>query len=413
MKKFKYEFSCCVFASVFIVFTTAAISQEDFSDVHERLFTLDTHIDTPIRLALPGFDIHRNYHYQDFYSAIDIRRLKRGGLDAGFWAIYSPQGLLGNAGFEVAYINAKRRLAQINQMVSKHPEFFRFARSASELLDASEDGRHAVVISMENAYPVGKDLNRLDEFYQSGVRMLGLVHTRNNQFADSSTDLRGPRWRGLSPLGIQLVLKANRLGMILDASHASDQALEKLLEISKAPIVLSHSGVKGIFEHPRNVGDRLLIKLAKFGGVISMNAYGTYLKTLKVDSHRSAERQALVQQMYDGEDAGRPMSFRTFSEGFLSIDKKYAPERASFGQYMRHFVYALELLGPEHVGVGADWDGGGGVIGLEDVSMIAKITNFLLGKGYSEGELSNIWSGNTLRVFNKVEEVSRELSAKP
>ena len=380
--------------------------------LHRSLFTLDTHIDTPIRLALPGFEIGVSYDYRDYYSAVDITRLAEGGLDGGFWAIYSPQGLLNKAGFEISYINAKRRLSQIITMVSNHPGHFRLARSVSEVFEMAEDGRHVVVMSMENAYPIGEDLHRLEEFYQSGVRMLGLVHTRNNQFADSSTDRAGPRWGGLSPLGAQLVLKANRLGMILDASHASDQVLEQLLEISRAPVVLSHSGAKSVFEHPRNVGDRLLKKLARSGGVISMNTYGTYLKALKVDSRRLDERQALVQQMYDAEDLGEPMLFERFSEGFLSIDKKYTPERASIDEYMRHFLYALELLGPEHVGVGADWDGGGGVVGLEDVSMINKITTILTEKGYSESELSNIWSGNVLRVFHKVEAVAADLRAK-
>ena len=131
--------------------------------------------------------------------------------------------------------------------------------------------------------------------------------------------------------------------------------------------MLSHSGAKGVYEHPRNVGDRLLVKLAQSGGVISMNTYSAYLRKLKVDSRRSQERQTFIQKMYDGEDSGQPMTFQTFNDGLVSIDKKYPYEVASLDDYMQHFFHALNLLGPAHVGVGADWDGGGGVIGLEDV----------------------------------------------
>lgn len=377
--------------------------------LHHRMLTIDTHIDTPVRLALPGFAIEKKYNHLEHYASIDISRLAKGCLDAGFWAIYSPQGPLTKSGFEISYVNAKRRLSQVKTMVKQQREHFRFAQSSSELSVVGGDGRHTIVLSIENAYPIGEDLDKLDEFYAAGVRMLGLVHVRNNQFADSSTDQKGARWNGLSPLGVSLVKRANQLGMILDASHASDQVLDQLLDISKAPIVLSHSGAKGVYEHPRNVGDRLLVKLAQSGGVISMNTYSAYLRKLKVDSRRSQERQTFIQKMYDGEDSGQPMTFQTFNDGLVSIDKKYPYEVASLDDYMQHFFHALNLLGPAHVGVGADWDGGGGVIGLEDVSMIPKITNVLMENGYSEEDLSNIWSGNIIRVFREVEKVARDL----
>ena len=200
-------------------------------------------------------------------------------------------------------------------------------------------------------------MDKLDEFYAAGVRMLGLVHVRITNLQIVLLTKKGCAWNGLSPLGVSLVKRANQLGMILDV--ISDQVLDQLLDISKSPIVLSHSGAKGVYEHPRNVGDRLLVKLAQSGGVISMNTYSAYLRKLKVDSRRSQERQTFIQKMYDGEDSGQPMTFQTFNDGLVSIDKKYPYEVASLDDYMQHFFHALNLLGPAHVGVGADWDGGG------------------------------------------------------
>ena len=306
----------------------------------------------------------------------------------------------------MSYKNAKRRLAQIQNMVKSNPDSLVLAKSTQEINRLSGDSRHIIVLSMENAYPLGNDLTKLNEFYKKGLRMLGLVHVTNNQFADSSTDKKGEKWGGLSPMGKELVKRANDLGIILDGSHASDKAVLQLIELSRAPIVLSHSGVKGIFEHPRNVDDNLLRELAQKGGVIQMNAYPSYLRKIIYSKDRLEARRAFFDKMYAMEDNNQPISFQEFSSILKEIDKQYPPQDAYFQDYMNHFDHALKIIGPYHVGVGADWDGGGGVKGMRDVSMIPKITDYLATAGWGEKDLQQIWGANLLRVMRKVETLS-------
>ena len=216
-------------------------------------------------LSLPGFDINKKYNSEKFESSIDYERLKKRGLDSAFWVVYSPQGPLDSKSYAISLKNAKRRVSQLMQMVSTNANKFVLATSSGRLQSLQNEKRHMVLMSIENAYPLGNNIDNLDYFYEAGVRMLGIVHFSNNQFADSSTDVEGERWGGLSPSGIALVKKANSLGMIIDASHASDKATEQMIEISGTPIILSHSGVKSVFDHPRNIDDGFVKKISTFG----------------------------------------------------------------------------------------------------------------------------------------------------
>lgn len=378
----------------------AAEPSADVLELHERLLTLDSHLDTPLRVSLPGFNIRHRHDPVTDYSHIDLPRMREGKLDGGFWVIYSPQLELTAAGYQQSYENALRRLAVIKKMVAQNPSDFALATTAEDATRINKMGRHIVYLSIENAYPLGLDISRLQYFYDQGVRMLGLVHTKNNQFADSSTDATGTRWNGLSPLGVALVKEANRLGMIVDASHAHDLALEQMIAISTTPVILSHSGAKDVFAHPRNVDDRLLRMLADTGGVIQMNSLATYLKDLpKSVPARVKAFDKFVDDLRAGDNKDRPMHFDEFRARQSVIDKAYPKSVASFDDYMAHFLHALRIVGPNNVGVGADWDGGGGVTGLADISMIATITERLLRAGYDEQALSSIWSGNLLRVL--------------
>jgi membrane dipeptidase len=273
-------------------------------------------------------------------------------------------------------------------------------------MDAHEivaKGKKVVYLSIENAYPLGLDASNLREFYDLGVRMLGLVHNRNNQFADSSTDPDGPKWNGLSPLGIELVREANKLGIIIDASHAHDLALEQMISFSTTPVVLSHSGSNNIFEHPRNVSDSLLIKLKESGGVIQMNSLGGYLRHIQAPPERKKAFGSFVDDINAFEAGGRPMSHEEFIRRQGEIDHAHPLGVADFSDYMVHFKHVLELVGTHHVGIGADWDGGGGVIGMMDVSDLPKLTERLLHSGYTESDLERIWSGNLLRLLRMAE----------
>jgi len=213
--------------------------------------------------------------------------------------------------------------------------------------------------------------------------MVGPVHFANNQFADSSTDPEGQKWNGLSTLGRELVAEANRLGMILDGSHAHDDVVRQLIELSATPIILSHSGAAAVFEHPLNVDDELLQAVADSGGVVHINSYGGYLEPLPENPEREAaleELAAATEALDPDDEAGR----QALAERRRAIDERYPPAMSDFDAYMRHFLHVLELIGPEQVGVGADWDGGGGVRGMEDVTAVPRVTERLLEAGYSE-----------------------------
>ena len=374
---------------------------------HFDFFTLDSHVDTPLMLSLPGFDINKKYNSEKFESSIDYERLKSGGLDSAFWVIYSPQGPLDSKSYAISLKNAKRRVSQLMQMVSTNANKFVLATSSGQLQSFQNEKRHVVLMSIENAYPLGDNIDNLDYFYEAGVRMLGIVHFSNNQFADSSTDVEGERWGGLSPSGIALVKKANSLGMIIDASHASDKATEQMIEISGTPIILSHSGVKSVFDHPRNIDDGLLKKLAQSGGAIQMNAYPSYLRQIEYPAERVSALSAHYKAMYSKEDNDQPMPFQEFSAGVKKIKKLYPVRNSNFEDYLKHLQHALKVVGPSHVGIGADWDGGGGVSGMEDVSSITKITSELIKLGLSDKEIQSIWSGNVIRIFKEVEQFSR------
>ena len=229
----------------------------------------------------------------------------------------------------------------------------------------------------------------------------GLVHFDSNQFADSSTD--DPLHGGLSELGKDLVREGNRLGMIIDASHASDDALRDMMEVSSTPVILSHSGPDGVFEHARNVPDDLLIQLAESGGVVHVNAFGGYLEDLQPTPERAAALEALNEEYGSNFAEMSDEEIAAYRVARIALDQQFPAPRSSFDKYMEHLLYTLDLVGVDHVGIGADWDGGGGVDGMAEVSDVPKITEALLAEGYSAEDIEKIWSGNVLRLLRDVE----------
>lgn len=378
-------------------------SDTDARALHERLLTLDSHLDTPAVLERPGFDIMARHSADADYAQVDVPRMREGALDGGFWVIYTRQGPLTPEAYEDARDSALMRAVAIQKMVAANPETFALATGPEDAERIASDGKIVVYQSIENAYPLGEDLSLLETFYKLGVRMVGPVHFANNQFSDSSTDPDGTVHGGLSDLGKDLVREANRLGMIVDASHAHDLALDDMLEVSATPIILSHSGAKAIYDHPRNVDDARLKAVAEGGGVIQMNAFGGYLTELK----QSEERQAAYRELWQdwdalGPDAGGE-AYQAVLERRRQIDAEYPADMAEFADYMDHFLHVLWLVGADHVGVGADWDGGGGVIGMNDAAAVPAITARLLEEGYSEEDLAKIWGGNMLRLLGEVQ----------
>ncbi|MEL7042457.1 MAG: membrane dipeptidase [Pseudomonadota bacterium] len=373
----------------------------DPAALHDTLLTLDAHLDTPALFHRASYDFSARGSFADDRTNVDLPRLQEGQLDGGFWVIYTAPGPLNEAAYIAARTSAILRQMSIREMASKYAESVELAFAADDAERIHADGKIVVFQSMENAYPLGEDISLLEVFYVGGLRMLGLVHFESNQFADSSTD--EPLHGGLSELGKELVREANRMGLIVDASHASDDALRDMMEVSSTPVILSHSGPDGVFEHARNVPDDLLIQLAESGGVVHVNAFGGYLEALEVSPERQAALDALnadfgmsIAEMSDEQ-------LQAYRMARMALDGEFPPPRSSFEKYLEHLFYTIDLVGIDHVGIGADWDGGGGVDGMAEVSDVPKITAALVEAGYSAEDIEKIWSGNVLRLLRDVE----------
>jgi len=370
--------------------------------IHESRITLDTHLDTPAHLVWKGWSILDRHSTEDDGSQIDLPRMLQGGLDGGFFAVYTPQGPMTPEGDTAARDAALMRAVAIREMLARHSDRFELALKADDAAAIASRGRRIVFMSMENGSPLGRDLTLLGTFYALGVRMAGPVHFLNNRLGDSSTDPAGPQWHGLSDLGRQFVTEANRLGIIIDASHASDELLDEVIRISRTPVVLSHSGCKAVFDHPRNVDDARLKALAASGGVIQVSAYSDYM----IAQTKNPEREQLLRELqasYRAVADPTPAERSARAAQRRDIDSRFPSPRATFEDFMNHLLHALKIAGVDHVGIGIDFDGGGGVVGLNDATDYPKITARLLKEGYSPEDLEKIWSGNVLRVLRAAE----------
>lgn len=372
--------------------------------VHERLLVLDSHLDTPMHFGRAGWDIRQRHTFHDDLSQLDLPRMADGGLDGGFWVIYTPQGPLTAQGYAAARDFALLRGMNIRQTVAANADRMQLASTADDAARIAAAGRRVVFQSMENSYPVGEDLSLLATFHRLGVRMAGPVHSRNSQFADSCCEI--PRWQGLSPLGRRWVGEMNRLGMLIDASHASEATFDQLLALSQAPIVLSHTGPKAIFDHPRNLDDARIRALAARGGVIQLNT------VFLVAPDRDPAVRGIYDKIFNMEAMDQAGQAAVIAEATRMGLPPGSPT-ASFELFMQSLLHAIEVAGVDHVGIGADWDGGGGVPGLEDVADLPRITAALLRAGYSEADVAKIWSGNLLRVLAEAEAVAARLATAP
>jgi len=368
----------------------------DDAALHRKQLTLDTHLDTPMHFARPGWDFGARHGHESDLVQVDLGRMDAGDLDGGFFVIYTAQGPLTPQGYADAKAFAFRRLGEIETTLAKFSSRIALATKAGDAARIDRAGKRFAYISIENSYPLGDDLSLLGEFYKRGVRLAGPVHFRDNQFADSATDK--PRWNGLSPLGRKWVKEMNRLGMVIDASHASDAVLDQLIETSRTPILLSHSGPRATYDHPRNLDDDHIRKLAASGGAICMNS--AYLGK----SSTSPELGVLY-------DKSEQMAEMTPAEQASLIAQIRALERtqpsgqaADFETYMGGLLHLIQVAGVDHVCFGADWDGGGGVKDFEDIDALPKVTARLRAAGYSEVDLQKMWSGNVLRLLRIADE---------
>ncbi len=379
----------------------------DARALHKKLICIDTHLDMPANLARPGWDVMQRHNFEEDFTQVDYPRMIEGGLDGGFFAIYTPQAPLTPEGMSAMRDAAFLRAAEIREMVAAHPQQFELAFLEEDAKRIAAKGKIIVYQSIENSGILGNDPTLLRSFYKLGVRLAGPVHFLNNQFGDSATDKK--KWGGLSPLGKEFVKEANDLGVVLDASHSSDDVFDQMLEMSRAPIICSHSSCRAINDHPRNLDDARIKKLAAAGGTIQMNS--VYLIPTLPNPERSKAEAAIgakLESLGGMPPAEATATVRQAALDTKALDKKFPAPRATLEDYMKHILHALDLVGPEHVGIGADWDGGGGVVGLEDITSLPKITERLVKAGYTEAQLANFWGGNALRVLGKAHAASKQ-----
>ncbi len=374
-----------------------AASAPDPRQVHDAAIVLDTHFDTPANLGRPGWSIMDRHSRADTGDQVDYPRMVEGGIDGGFFAIFTAQGPRTPQGDREARDAALVRAVQIRDMVARHPDVFRLVTTSAEARAAVAAGKRFVFMSMENGYPFEGDLSLMRAFQRLGVTMMSPVHFKNDDLADSATDK--PEWNGLSPKGREFVTEANRLGILIDLSHASDDVLRQTVALSKAPVILSHSGVRAMFDHPRNVTDADLRALAAKGGVIQINAFDGYMIAQPKIPEREVALQALMAKvppratMTEADRAA-------FVAGRKAIDARWPVPRATFDDVMKHLIHAIEVAGIDHVGISGDFDGGGGVEGFDDITAFPKITAALLARGYSADDVAKVWGGNALRVLD-------------
>lgn len=362
--------------------------------LHEQMLVLDTHLDTPMHFERPGWDFDRWHEYRWDLTQTDIPRMEAGGLDGGFFVIYTRQGELTPAGYRQARDGALMRAVAIQRVVAANRDKLGLATTVEDAERLHKAGKRIVFQSIENSYPLGLDLSLLETFHKLGVRMAGPVHSRNNQFADSTTDT--PRWNGLSPLGRQWVAEMNRLGMIIDGSHSSDATFDQLLALSKTPIILSHSGPKAMFDHRRNIDDERMRRLARAGGVMQLN-------TLFLIGHDTSDERSAIEARQEKWLELTPAERRQLVADKAALDAQRPYTEADFELFMKSLLHAIEVMGVDHVGLGADWDGGGGLKGLEDVADLPKITARLRREGYGDADIEKIWSGNVLRLLRQAQ----------
>jgi membrane dipeptidase len=370
--------------------------------LHERLFTIDTHIDTPTSsLMKPGWDFATRHEYAVDGSQCDLPRMREGGVDAMVFATYVGQASRSPAGLALAHDTALECLERTREVLWENSNQCGLALTADDGLRLKAEGKRAIYLSIENAYSLGREAGNVEKFHGLGVRMIGLTHMLNNDVADASTDPRGAEWGGLSPLGREIVAECNRLGIIVDASHASDEVLWELLDLSRAPVVLSHSDCRAVCNHPRNVGDELLRALAAKGGTIQMNALPVSL--VGSDGRNTA---ALIELCMRYKDSLPTPEVRAAENAdYDRVAAEYPKPKATLDDFIRHVEHAAEVAGIDHVGIGCDLDGGGGAFaGLRDVSDYPNITRALLARGWNEPHLAKLWGGNTLRVMRAAAE---------
>ncbi|MGC1902698.1 MAG: dipeptidase [Candidatus Acidiferrum sp.] len=379
-----------------------ALSPQAYN-LHFSSIVIDTHADTPQRFIDGDFDLAP----RTAKGSVDIPRMKEGGLDAVFFSIWLPSKVRG----PIAVQRALQQIQAVHDQVAKHSTDLVFATTAGQIREARRQNKIAILLGVEGGHMIDNDLSTLPKYADQGVRYMTLTHSGNTEWADSSTDK--PIHNGLSPFGKQVIAEMNRLGMMVDISHVSDKTFRDVLAISKAPLIASHSNCRALCDHPRNMSDAMIRELAAKGGVIQINFHVGFLS----QEFRNAERadpkinQAIALEVHKrcGEKEGcQLIEGDRITREFVEAGKL---PRVEWTTIIDHIDHAVKIAGIDHVGLGSDFDGANMPFGMEDASMLPKITQALLQKGYSDVDVKKILGENTLRLMTDVERISRELKS--
>ncbi|WP_348661330.1 dipeptidase [Croceibacter atlanticus] len=393
--------------------------------IHLEVITLDTHCDINIR----NFTDSINYT-QKLETQVNLPNMKEGGLDVAWFIVYTGQDSLNDIGYKNAYDNAISKFEAIHRLVdSIAPNDIALATTSKEVKDIHESGKLVAMIGIENGYPIGTDLSNVKTFYDMGARYMSLSHNGHSQLSDSNTGEEDGVWlhNGLSELGKEVVSEMNRVGMMIDVSHPSKEAMRQMINLTEAPIIASHSSARALCDHSRNLDDEQLQWLKDNNGVVQTVAFSSYLNTEKHNAFNDAK-----QKLY--KSVGQKMGFEIIErdsvrlldneartayydnyrkvinaskEKVEALKQEIAPVNVS--DFVDHIDYLVEKIGISHVGISSDFDGGGGIHGWEDASETFNVTLELVRRGYTQKEIEMLWSGNLLRVLDDVEAVSKRI----
>lgn len=392
----------------FIFITLCACIQQapDAHKIHQQAITVDTHIDTPMRFLRDTFDIGKKHSAPS--SRVDLPRMQQGDLDAIFFAIFTGQRERTEENNVLAYQMAHQMIDSTEKAVKSYPELVELAQSAEDAIRLEQEGKRAIFLGMENGFPLNTNISRVEEFYNRGVRYITLCHTQNNDVCDSSTDANGPEHNGLSSFGNKVVKEMNRLGMLIDVSHISDKAFYDVIDQSRVPVIASHSSVRSVCNHPRNMDDQMIKTLAANGGVIQICILGAYIQPEDTTSLNYLKKEELRLKYNNWNYSSDEERKQAWTE-WRAINENYPPVLPAIADAVDHIDYVVKLVGIDYVGIGSDFDGGGGLSDCTDISDFPKITAELVKRGYTESDIAKIWGGNFLRVFKQVEEAAENI----
>ncbi|MBO3097991.1 dipeptidase [Gelidibacter pelagius] len=395
--------------------------------IHDRVITLDTHADINVK----NFTDSINYT-QDLSSQVTLPKMDQGGLDVAWFIVYTGQDELTDEGYKKAYENAMDKYNAIHKLVDDiAPDQIELALTSDDVRRIVKSGKKVAMIGIENGYPIGKDISNVEKFYDLGGRYMSLAHNGHSQLSDSNTGEADSIWlhNGLSDLGKKVIKEMNRLGMMVDVSHPSKEAMRDMIELSEAPIIASHSSARALCDHSRNLDDEQLDWLKENGGVVQAVAFAAYLNTEKAEKRAAFKKEVALTVMdsmnvaYLDWSAVRELKADEREAYYEVLQKvnpiveaklktmKNVPEAVNVSDLVDHIDYMVNKIGIEHVGISSDFDGGGGIEGWNDASETFNVTLELVKRGYTEEQIGLLWSGNLLRVLDDVQAVAKKLQS--